>query len=122
MAPRSRKSVAGLSKRYYALCARHGGAERAHDTKNCHKYDADGNLKKSFPSKRNDGNHHSSTKGSQENYEKHSFAAISAGLTKLEKAFKRSTARTRHSKRKRRHRRRDSYSDASDVSYDSRSE
>ena len=120
--PKKQKSVSGHGKKHCALCAKHGGAERTHDTKNCRKYDADGNLKKSFLSKRNVGNCHSKLKSSQENFEKHSFAAISAGLTKLEKAFKRSTARSRRSKRKRSHRRRDSYSDASDVSYGSRSE
>ena len=59
---KKQKGASGFSKKNCQLCAKHGGTERTHNTKDCRKYDADGNLQKSFHSKRNDGNSHSKLK------------------------------------------------------------
>jgi len=58
-------------------------------------------------------------KKTSKQYDKHSFAAISSKLAKLEKAFNHSTARSGNSKRRRSHHLSDRYSDASDLSYNS---
>jgi len=76
------------NKRYCQLCAEHGGAERTHNTKDCRKYNKEGNLNKLFRSKnkKNDCEHkdpkmHSYT---HKPSDKRTFAAISSGLAKLE--------------------------------------
>ena len=45
------------NKRYCQLCAEHGGAERTHNTKDCRKYDNEGNLNKLFRSKSKKNNY-----------------------------------------------------------------
>ena len=123
---KQRQNGGNTTKKYCQLCAEHGGAERTHNTKDCRKYDKEGNLNKSFrsKSKKNDYERKDPKRNSyaHKSSEKRTFAAISSGLAKLEKRLKYSS-RSMHGKRKGSHHyhRNDSHMEDSDMSCSSMS-
>jgi hypothetical protein len=68
-----------------ALCQKYGGAHTTHNTGECHKYEKDGTLKKSFSRKTAIGQkRHGNCKKESAN----SFALIMDRFSKLEKTVK----------------------------------
>jgi hypothetical protein len=94
-----------------ALCKKHGGMHKTHNTSQCRKYNADGTRKKDL---------NQSGSGESKKTKGHSYAQLSKQCEKLKKKLKKAHKRSATRKFKRdssRSRKRHDYS--SDDSYDS---
>jgi hypothetical protein len=77
---KSRKDV-----KHCALCKKHGGAHNTHNTGDCHKYEKDGTLQKSFTGKSAQRNPCNRNALHEHNT---SYVQLSAKIAKLEKSNK----------------------------------
>jgi hypothetical protein len=88
------------SEKSCALCQKHGGVHMTHNTGECHKYEKDGTLKKSFNGKAAVGGKYN-VKGKKDHA--NSFAQIMERFSKLEKVVKKTQKSSRKKKRRQEH-------------------
>jgi hypothetical protein len=83
-------------EKHCTLCQKHGGTQATHNTSKSTKYEKDGTLKSSWGKK-------SAAKpnGKTKNANGNSFSQVMDRLSKMEKAFKKSSKSASHKKKKR---------------------
>ena len=83
-------------EKHCTLCQKHGGAQATHNTSECTKYEKDGTLKSSWGKK-------SAAKpnGKTKNADGNSFLQVMDRLSKMEKAFKKSSKSASRKKKRR---------------------
>jgi hypothetical protein len=84
---KSEKNRKPSVEKHCTLCQKHGGAQATHNTSECTKYEKDGALKSSWGKKST-----AKPNGKTKNANGNSFSQVMDCLSKMEKAFKKSSS------------------------------